>query len=269
MIPHAEPGMSVSPPPHPHLTRAAGQQAAPHPGSFDARTRLYLWLTGVFVTCLLLANILGVKLFRFELSIGGTSIPIEHTVGMLTFPITFVLTDLLNEYYGKKAARRVTLIAFSMGLLAFGLILAARNIPILEGVPGTATQASFENIFGSAALMYLASMVAFLVGSLLDIFLFGVFKRLTGGKAVWLRATGSTVVSQLLDSFVITFVFFQALQVLTGGEPASTLFVVKTALTGYVLKFVISVLLTPAIYAGRWAIRRYIGLTPLPPDAQA
>lgn len=234
-----------------------------HPGHMDGPTRLYLWLSGVFVTCLLLANILGVKLFKFEAHVGESLIPIEHTVGMLTFPITFVLTDLLNEYYGKAAARRVTYVAFAMGLVAFGLIFIARKFPTLEGIPGTATDAAFENIFGAASLMYLASMIAFLFGSLLDIFLFGLFKRLTGGKMVWLRATGSTVISQLIDSFIITIVFFQVLQVLTGGEAAPMLFVIKTALTGYVLKFVISVLLTPVIYLGRWVIRKYVGMTPI------
>lgn len=249
---------------------------SPHPSptlpaafALDVRTRLYLWMSAVFVTCLLLANILGVKLFRFDLTLGGTLIPVEHTVGMLTFPITFLLTDLLNEYYGKKAARRVTYIGFAMGLLAFALVYVARITPTLEGIPGTANHAAFENIFGAAALMYLASMVAFLSGSLLDIFLFGVFKRMTRGRMVWFRATGSTVVSQLFDSFVITFVFFQVLQRLTGGEPAPMSFVVKTALTGYILKFVIAVVLTPAIYAGRWAIRRFCGMQPMPADANA
>lgn len=236
------------------------------PGHFDVRTRLYIWLGAVFVTCLLLANILGVKLFKITLPFSWTPWSVEHTVGMLTFPITFVLTDLLNEYYGKKAARRITFVAFAMGMLAFLLIMVARQLPTLEGIPGTATHASFENIFGSAALMYLASMVAFLCGSILDIFLFGAFKRLTGGRAVWFRATGSTVISQLFDSFLVTFVFFQVLQRLAGGEPASMEFVIKTALTGYVLKFVLSVVLTPVIYAGRWAIRRFCGMTPLPAD---
>lgn len=256
--------------PLPHSTAASpslATAAGAPPVGFDMPTRLYLWLTALFVTCLLLANILGVKLFKFELAIGESRLPIEHTVGMLTFPITFVLTDLLNEYFGQKAARRVTYVGFAMGLLAFVLILVARRFPTLEGIPGTATNAAFENIFGSAALMYLASMVAFLLGSLLDIWLFGFFKRLTGGRAVWLRATGSTVVSQLFDSFVITFVFFVVLQRLTGGEAAPLAFVVKTALTGYVLKFALSVLLTPVIYAGRWAIRRYCGLTPMPATA--
>lgn len=230
---------------------------------FDIRMQLYVWLSGLFVTCLLLANILGVKLFSFELPVFGFRLPVEHTVGMMTFPMTFVLTDLMNEYYGKKATRRVTYLAFAMGLLAFVMVYIARAAPIKTGIPGTASHEAFENIFGAASLMYLASMVAFLIGSLLDIFLFGVFKRMTGGKMVWLRATGSTVVSQLVDSFVITVVFFQVLQTLTGGQAAPMEFVIRTALTGYILKFVISVLLTPVIYLGRWAIRRYAGMVPV------
>ena len=230
----------------------------------DVRTRLYLWMSGVFITSLLLANILGVKLFSFDFCEGR--LLVEHTVGMLPFPITFLLTDLLNEYYGKKAARRVTYVAFAMGLLAFVLIYIGRIMPIKEGVPGTSDAASFEVVFGAAALMYIASIIAFLCNSLLDIYLFGVFKRLTGGRLVWLRATGSTVVSQLFDSFVITFLFFIVLQKLTGGEAADVGFVVKTAWTGYILKFVIAVALTPMIYLGRWFIRVRFGLKPMPPE---
>lgn len=238
-----------------------------HPWQFTPGQRLYMWLTGVFVTCLLMANVLGVKLFRINLEwTEGTVLPIEHTVGMLPFPITFVLTDLVNEYYGKKAARRIAYIGFSMALLAFILITVARQIPIKEGVPGTATAVAFENIFGSASLMYIASVVAFLLGSLLDIFLFGVFKRLTRGRMVWLRATGSTVISQLFDSFVITFLFFWLFPRLLGEESTTLGFVFSMALTGYVLKLVIAIALTPVIYLGRWSIRRFVGIQPLPPE---
>lgn len=240
--------------------RAWGEPFVP-----DIRTRLYLWMSGIFITSLLLANILGVKLFRFELFDGR--VPVEHTVGMLPFPITFLLTDLLNEYYGKKAARRVTYVAFAMGGLSFVLIYLGRAMPIREGIPGTADAASFELIFGASALMYIASLVAFLCGSLLDIYLFGIFKRLTGGRLVWLRATGSTVVSQLFDSFIVTFMFFIVLQELTGGEGAGVGFVFGTALTGYILKFVIAVALTPFIYLGRWFIRARFGMRPMPPAA--
>lgn len=233
------------------------------PFTLDARTRVYLWLAGVFVTALLLANVVGVKLFRFELNLSADwTIPISHTAGMLPFPITFLLTDLLNEYYGKKAARRVAWLAFAMAAFAFLIIWAARALPILEGIPGTADARSFETIFGSSSVMYIASILAFLAGSMLDIGVFGFFKRLTGQKYVWLRATGSTVISQVFDSFVVTWLFFQALPMLMGQPTAGLDFVLKTAATGYVLKFFIAVALTPGIYFGRWAMRRWFGLVP-------
>lgn len=247
------------------MTSHTPQPAAP-PFTLDVRTRLYIWLAAIFVTCLLLANIVGVKLFSFgPYDFGfGRPFKIEHTIGMLPFPITFLLTDLVNEYYGKKAARRMTYLAFAMAALAWLLIYLARKFPTLGGVPGTATHDAFENIFGAASLMYIASIIAFLCGSLLDIFIFGVFKRLTGDRLVWLRATGSTVISQVFDSFVVTFVFFQGLPVLLGQKSAGLEFVLRTAATGYVLKFFIAVALTPAIYLGRWFIRARFGMTPAP-----
>lgn len=231
---------------------------------------LYVWISGVFITSLVVANMIGSKLFRFELdltSLGLGVIPVEHTTGMIPFPITFLLTDLVNEYYGRKATRRVTYIAFAMAALAFVFIAAARAVPILEGIPGTATKESFENIFGQASLMYIASVIAFLAGSLLDIQLFGVFKRLTGDRFVWFRATGSTVVSQIFDSFVVTWVFFQGLPMLLNKPHADFRFVLSTATTGYILKFFIALALTPLIYLGRWMIREWFGMKPVPVDA--
>ncbi len=258
--------MSMSSPPKSNPKPAAASAAQPF--ALDLRTRVYLWLSGVFITCLLLANILGVKLFSFGPVDLGFIRPfkVEHTVGMLPFPITFLLTDLINEYYGKRAARRITYVAFAMAALAWGLIALARRFPILEGIPGTADQASFETIFGAASLMYIASIIAFLCGSLLDISLFAFLKRLTGNRLVWVRATGSTVISQVFDSFVVTFVFFQGLPMVLGQKPAGFDFVLATAATGYVLKFFIAMALTPAIYAGRWFMRTQLGFVPLPPE---
>ena len=226
-----------------------------------------MWLTAVNVTALVLANILGVKLFSFETGWhfgDGTAFKIEHTVGMLPFPITFLITDLLTEYFGKKAARKTTYVAFAMAVLAFILISIGRKFPILEGIPGTATGEAFENIFGSATLMYIASLVAFLFGSLLDIFVFSIFKRMTGGKMVWLRTTGSTIISQMFDSLLVTWLFFWAFPTMLGQPAADIHFVVRTAFTGYILKFVIAVGLTPGIYLGRWAISKWFGLRPVP-----
>ncbi|MBC7833979.1 MAG: queuosine precursor transporter [Phycisphaerales bacterium] len=235
---------------------------AEHNMETAAGQRVYLWLAALFVTSLLMANVIGVKLFLFKVNLSGLQFDIEHTAGMLPFPLTFVLTDLLNEYYGKRGARRVVYLAFAMAALAFVFIAAARALPILEG-DGIATQEAFENIFGSSAAMYVCSIAAFLVGSQLDIVIFGVFKRLTGGRMVWLRATGSTVVSQLFDSFIITILFFMvALPVVSDAPPKELGWVVQVALTGYILKFVIAVALTPVIYAGRWAMREWFGLVP-------
>lgn len=232
----------------------------------DKRARVYFVLASINIAALIIANVIGVKLFRFELDVGGGPFGIEHTAGMLAFPVTFLLNDLINEFYGRRAARFIAWISFWMALFGFVLISIARALPIMEGIPGTADERSFELIFGGSALMTLSSIVAFLFGSLLDIAVFGFFKKLTGGRYVWLRATGSTVVSQLFDSFVITILFFQVAQGLTGGEVASFDFVIKTALTGYVLKFVIALILTPQIYLGRWLIRRVVGLEPLPTE---
>lgn len=225
-----------------------------------------MWLTAINVTALLMANVLGVKLFSFETNWRFHDGPfrIEHTVGMLPFPITFLITDLLTEYYGRKAARRTAYIAFSMAILAFLLISVGRMFPTLEGVPGTATNEAFENIFGSATLMYVASVLAFLLGSLLDIFTFSIFKRMTGGKMVWLRATGSTIISQLFDSLLVTWLFFWAFPKMLGNDASDIKFVLGMAFTGYVLKFVIAIVLTPAIYIGRWAIGYWYGLKPVP-----
>lgn len=239
------------------------------PHAFSTPQSLYLWLSGVYVTSLVMANVLGVKLFSIPTGVaalGSENLRIEHTVGMIPFPITFLLTDLINEYYGRKATRRVTYVAFAMAFLAFVLISVARRVPILEGIPGTANQASFENIFGSATLMYMASLVAFLLGSLLDIFVFAVFKHLTAGKMVWLRATGSTIISQIFDSLIVTFLFFWLFPKMLGQPSADLSFVLKTAATGYVLKFFIAVGMTPLIYAGRAFVQRVFGLRPIAAD---
>lgn len=240
----------------------------PAPAHFepDARARLYLWISGVFITCLLMANVLGVKLFTFTIAIGDWRIPVEHTAGMLPFPITFLLTDLLNEYYGKKAARRVAWIAFAMAGLAFLLIWGARRLPILEGIPGTADAGSFEAIFGASSLMYIASIIAFLIGSMLDIAIFGFFKRATKGRMVWLRATGSTVISQIFDSFIVTALAFSVIPALLGNSAWTIKQVLETAATGYVLKFCIAIAMTPIIYLGRWLIREWFGMAPVPAD---
>ncbi len=232
--------------------------------ALDTRSRVFVALTAAFVTALLIADLTGGKFFRLQLfSIGGYEF-VTHSVGMLSFPITFLLTDLLNEYYGAKAARFVTLVGLGCAAMAFLLVLVGRALPVAPESP--LPQAAFEQVFGMSNRLYVASLTAYLVGQLSDISLFGLLKRLTAGRLVWLRATGSTVVSQALDSFVVTFILFYGAAGADGRMPeTSTL--LGIAATGYILKFVLALGLTPLIYLGRWWLHRRFGLQPLPATA--
>jgi uncharacterized integral membrane protein (TIGR00697 family) len=236
--------------------------------------QVYLWLTAVFVASLLAADVLGVKLFRiplgFSFRLPWQDAPvdaIQHTCGMLTFPITFLITDLVNEFFGKRAARRMVWIGFAAGGFAFLTINVALAMPHWDVGFNIAPQ-SFDDVFSNSRILYVASLSAYLVGSFMDIAIFGWLKRITGGRRVWLRATGSTVVSQAIDSFIVTWLAFSVARTMLGGAGVAMPMaeVIKTAATGYMLKFVIALGLTPLIYLGRWVMRTRFGLVPLPVD---
>jgi len=228
---------------------------------FSRAQLLYIWLTAIFVTCLLLANIVGSKFFSFgTVNIGGVELHIEHSVGMFAFPITFLLTDLVNEYYGKKGARRLTYLGLAMSGFAFLLIFAGRKVPVSEISP--VSQASFDAVFAMSNRLYIASLTAYFVGQMCDIWVFGQLKRLTRGKLVWLRSTGSTVVSQMIDSLLVTSILFASTTNPKTGVDYTAHEIIETAATGYLLKFLIAISLTPIIYTGRWFIRERFGMLP-------
>lgn len=227
--------------------------------------RVYLVLSAVFISSLLIADITGVRLFK--LNILGWNV--EHTCGMLTFPVTFLLTDLVNEYFGPRAARRLVWLGLAMGMLVFGVVNASLAMPHLQASYNV-DESAYEAIFANSRIMYVASLGAYLVGSFSDILIFGWLKRLTGGRMVWLRATGSTLVSQLIDSFIVTWLAFSVGRHLFPSPGAAAMNmeqVLRTAATGYVLKFVLAIAITPLIYLGRYVIRTRYGLVPLPPKA--
>lgn len=245
------------------------------PHIFTTPQKLYVWLTAFFVSCLLVADIVGIKLFRIPL---GFEIPvpwigpigaIQHTCGMLTFPVTFLLTDLINEYYGKKGARRVTWIGLTMGGFVFVVMNVSLAMPHWDA-PFNIDRAAFDQVFSSGRLMYVASLSAYLAGQMSDIAIFAAIKRVTGGRMIWLRATGSTVVSQVIDSLVVTYLAFglgrQLFPAEGGPEPMGFGEILRTAATGYTLKFVLAIAITPLIYAGHRILRRWFGLTPMPPE---
>jgi queuosine precursor transporter len=241
-------------------------QPEPHP--FTTAQKVYLWLATIFIACLLIADIVGIKLFRIELPFELFGFDgIEHTCGMLTFPITFLLTDLVNEYFGPRAARRLTFMGLAAATFVFIIMNIAQAMPYLQA-PFNVRKESFDAIFGSAKVMYVASLCAYLVGQLSDIAIFGFLKRLTKSRFVWLRATGSTVISQFIDSFIVSYLAFSLGREIfadPANPPAPVSAIPGIAITGYILKFVLALAITPLIYLGRSIMERKFGLKPIPP----
>jgi uncharacterized integral membrane protein (TIGR00697 family) len=203
------------------------------------RQRLYLYLCSIFLTALLIGDTIGSKLFSFDVPLGFTTFHASLSVANLWFPITFLLTDVINEFYGSRGARLVTWVGFSMAIFAFVAILCARKIPAAPFSP--VKQAEFENVLGNANRIFVASLIAYLIGQLVDISVFQFAKRLTQSKHIWLRSTGSTLISQLVDTIVVTYVAF------SGKLTAPQLR--HTATTSYAVKVLFAIALTPVIYA--------------------
>ena len=230
---------------------------------FNARDYVYVALNSTFVTCLIVADVIGVKLFSVQLpiKIGGLA-TVDHTCGMLTFPVTFVLGDVINEYYGTAATKMTVWAGLVMSALTFFIIEIASKMPFLDA-PFNVSPEAFNTIFGSAKLMFAASTVAYFIGQLLDIWLFRVLKRWTRGNLLWLRATGSSVISQVLDSFLVSYINFSLGKSLLGLQPATMPEVLRIAAMGYFLKLIMTVLLTPLLYVIRYALKSNYGMEPL------
>jgi queuosine precursor transporter len=211
------------------------------------RQTLYLYLAGVFITALLIGDTIGSKLFVVNLPVIGDA---TLSVGAMWFPITFVLTDVINEFYGVRGARTITFVAFWMAMFAFVVIWTARQIPAAPFSP--IPQDMFDQVFGGANRIFVASMIAYLVGQVLDISLFHFIKRVTKARFIWLRSTGSTLASQLIDTVMVVFVAFWAV------FPADQL--LKMAAVNYALKILVAIALTPVIYALHALLHRRFGL---------
>lgn len=225
----------------------------------DTRGKLFLTLAALFVTSLVVGDLIGGKLMGVPL-FGEVR---YLSVGFIPFPITFLLTDLLNEFYGKQAARTVTMVGLGMGVFTLMVVLLAVAAPwhpdtLRAGWTGL-TPAPYDAVFSSGTRILVASLVAYLFAQLLDIAIFHRIKKLTSGRLLWLRATGSTVVSQLLDTIVI--------QTLVWNEQLVFDKLVALIIASWVGKLIIAVLLTPIIYAGHALVERVLGIAPMPHDA--
>ncbi|HLT79844.1 MAG TPA: queuosine precursor transporter [Cyclobacteriaceae bacterium] len=240
------------------------------PTTEQKRGRLFIVLSGIFITNALLAEMVGVKIFSAESSVGltpaqlnilGFEMSFNLTAGALLWPIVFLSTDLINEYFGKPGVRFISyftaiLIAYAFLAIYLTMQLAPAGFWIEtnsvdnEGNPFN-IQYAYNKIFGQGLRIIVGSLAAFLLGQLVDVFVFQRLRRATGSRMLWLRATGSTLVSQVVDSFVVLFIAFY------GTFTNAQIFAI--AITNYIYKFAIALLLTPLIYLGHYWIDRYLG----------
>jgi len=236
----------------------------------DKPTKLFIFFSCFFVANALIAECIGTKIFSLEklfgvppahfTLFGEKNLSFNLTCGVLLWPLEFVMTDIVNEYFGPKAVRRISYTAVALISYAFIMFYAAIHVPpadfwlttkVEEGVPNL--QNGFNAIFGQGMWIIFGSLVAFLVSQIIDVTIFHRIKAATGEKFVWLRATGSTVISQLVDSFIVLFIAFKL------GSNWSWQQVLAIGVMNYIYKFSMALLLTPVIYLVEHRIERYLG----------
>ncbi len=239
-------------------------------------SRLFIILGGFFVANALVAEFIGVKIFALEKTLGinpfnielfGQKGALQFSAGVLLWPIVFVMTDLINEYYGRRGVKMLSFLSMGLIAYAFIMIFAAINLAPADwwvtqnqaqGIPDM--QNAFSVIFGQGMLIIVGSIAAFLMAQLVDVFIFHRIKKSTGEKYIWLRATGSTVVSQLFDSLVVLYIAFKGGPELTGTlEPWSWNQLLAVATVQYTYKLIMAIVLTPAIYLAHHFIEKYLG----------
>ncbi|GGD13119.1 queuosine precursor transporter [Flavobacterium orientale] len=199
--------------------------------------KIYLILGALFIASLVVSNLIFQKFFywdffgwyRFEIS-----------VGILPYPITFLITDIISEIYGKKKANQVVTMGIFASVFSLGIIYVANAVPAIENSP--VSDVLFSKVFGQTALAVLASMIAYLAAQYIDIYIFHFWKRITNGKMLWLRNNFSTFTSQFVDTFAVLFLLcnFKILP----WEMFNGLLI-----SGFLFKVIIAALDTPILYA--------------------
>ncbi|QOI97836.1 MAG: queuosine precursor transporter [Flammeovirgaceae bacterium] len=234
----------------------------------EKKNRLFIMLSGYFLTCALVAEMVGTKIFSLERTLGmepanlnlfGYTLDFNLTAGVVIWPFVFVTTDIINEYFGKEGVRRISFLTAGFIAFAFFIIGAATLLPPatfwvdLYAEEGLDINLAFGTIFRQGLGIIIGSLTAFLIGQFLDVYVFHRLRRLTGSKMIWLRATGSTLFSQLIDSFVVLFIAFYIF-----GK-WSVLQVLSVGIINYIFKFVAAIAMTPLVYLGHFFIDRYLG----------
>jgi len=232
------------------------------------KNTLFVFLSGFFLTTALVAEMVGPKIFSLEsalglspanLSIFGFTLDFNLTSGVLIWPFVFVTTDIINEYFGKEGVRKISLLTAGLIVFAFLIIAAATVLPPapfwadMYQKQGLNINEAFSTIFRQSLGIILGSLVAFIIGQFLDVYVFQRLRSLTGPKMLWLRATGSTLFSQLIDSFVVLFIAFYIFGKWSMPQ------VISVGIINYIFKFVAAFAMTPVVYLGHYLIDEYLG----------
>ena len=243
---------------------------------------LFIVLSAVFITNTLIAEFIGVKIFSLEKTLGFQPVSInlfgisnlsfQLTAGVLIWPIVFVLTDIINEYFGPKGVIRLSYLAISMIAYAFFIVYLAIHLVPADFWPTSHLDfqqdelkkqalandvcnynTAFGLVFGQGLKIIVASLTAFLISQILDVLIFHKIKLWTGEKRIWLRSTGSTIISQFFDSYIVLFIAFY----LGANWPLATVLAIGTV--NYIYKVSMAILLTPLIYLFHGIIENYLG----------
>ena len=236
----------------------------------DRAHRLFVVLATFFVANALLAEFIGVKIFALEDTLGvaplqwnlfGQSGSLNFTAGTLLWPIVFVMTDVVNEFYGRRGVRFISWLAaflivygFVFAYVAIGLAPAGWWVGVAAGQGVPDDQRAFAAVFGQGMWTIAGSLVAFMVGQLIDVHVFHRIRRATGERMVWLRATGSTAVSQLVDSFIVLYIAF-----VLGPQQWPTSLFLAVGTLNYAYKMLAAIALIPLLYVARRAVTGWLG----------
>lgn len=239
----------------------------------DKKSNLLLFLGGIFITNAILAELTGIKIFSAEETLGippanirllgDYILDFNLTAGVILWPVVFITTDIINEYYGKEGVKKVSYLTISLIAYAFIAIYIITKLTPAEfwlevnnvdaGGKSFDINYAFNTVFTQGMGIIIASIIAFLVGQLLDVYVFHRLRRMTGEKMIWLRATGSTLISQLVDSFLVLFIAFY---VLGNWSVEQT---VSVGIINYIYKFMVAIAITPLLYVAHYLIDRYLG----------
>jgi queuosine precursor transporter len=236
----------------------------------DKKNRLFIILAALFLTNAIVAELIGVKIFSGEGTLGlapahlqllGFEMDFNLTAGAVIWPVVFITSDLINEYFGKPGVKRISYLAAFFIAYSFLVIFLTMELPPAQWwLDANNKDAAgnyfnmdfaFNKILGQGQRIIIASLAAFLIGQLVDVYVFQRLRKHTGSKMLWLRATGSTLVSQFIDSFVVLYLAFVGI--------FSNQQILAIGFTNYIYKFSVAILLTPLIYLGHYVIDRYLG----------